>query len=204
MRLWTIQSSFAYEKLKNEKVLRVNEKHVDEDFLEAYIWMNRQMKKRLSVNNPSENCFPIWAWYQWHNEKRKKPDLRHTGHLQSGELGYRIEFEVNADEVLLSDFVLFHHVLNRWYIPRDEKDDELFNKKLNLEEIDEFKLLDSLQDPDKVSYSKRLVEESWNNIFDLDWYDDYISPPKNEKSIQATLWELKLDKIKKVEAFIAR
>ena len=63
---------------------------------------------------------PIWAWYQWEGSRRK-PDLRASGYLPKGEPGVRLELRVADDRVLLSDFDLWHYVLNYWYLPKSEK-----------------------------------------------------------------------------------
>ena len=39
------------------------------------------------------------------------------GHLPKGERGVRLELQVADDRVLLSDFDLWHYVLNYWYLP---------------------------------------------------------------------------------------
>ena len=41
-----------------------------------------QMKIRLGPP-PESWYFPIWAWYQWEGEKRRKPDLRAGGPLST-------------------------------------------------------------------------------------------------------------------------
>ena len=60
-----------------------------------------------------------------------KPDLRSSGHLLKGERGVRIEFRVSDRLILLSDFDLWHYVLNYWYLPESQKDDEAFESELS-------------------------------------------------------------------------
>lgn len=50
------------------------------------------------------------------------------------------------------------------------------------------------------------IVHSWEKIFDLDWVDDEqeITCIKSDKSIQATIWEVKLEQIRSVREFIAK
>jgi hypothetical protein len=52
--------------------------------------------------------------------------------------------------------------------------------------------------------SRRAIERSWERIFDLNFSAHDIAEPLPQKSIQATLWEVKLSSIRKVQHFIAR
>ena len=120
MILWTIQTEGTWLELKNHGSLKTSRKNnTEESWLRPYQWMVGQMKVRLGPP-PEPWCFPFWAWYQWDGEERRKPDLRAGGHLRKGENGIRIEFECCAEAALLSDFGLWHYVLNYWYLPETE------------------------------------------------------------------------------------
>ncbi len=54
--------------------------------------------------------FPIWAWYKY--DEKYRPDLRKAAHLAKGDRGVLIEVEESFDNVLLSDFMNWHLVLN--------------------------------------------------------------------------------------------
>ena len=71
---------------------------------------------------------PIWVWWQWWADRRR-PDLRASGFLPKGVRGIRVECRVKEDQVLLSDFELWHYILNYWYLPKSEKSGESFEKK---------------------------------------------------------------------------
>ena len=95
------------------------------------------------------------------------------------------------DRVLLSGFDLWHFVLNRWYLPRTEKDGETFEAKLARAG------LSPLQDPLPHATLRREMEKSWERIFDLSWSDlqnDVVHRAKY-RSIQGTMWELLLDDV---------
>jgi hypothetical protein len=131
------------------------------------------------------------------------PDLRTSGFFEKGIPGVRLECDVPEDRVLLSDFELWHYVLNYWYLPDSLKDGDRFNAMLKKDHLSKTRF--SLENPLPPNYHK-MVAKSWERIFDLAWMDRYrkIAQPFEEKSIQATIWELNLEEIIGVTEFIAR
>ena len=113
MVIWSILTRQAWDDLQRRGRLRASRRHVIKDFLGPYLWMADQMERRLKVPRPSKDAMPIWAWYQWEG-KRSKPDLRSAGHVPQGGKGVRLELQVADGRVLLSDFDLWHYVLNYW------------------------------------------------------------------------------------------
>lgn len=204
MRLWTIQNIGAYKELKEAKELKGKSEFVYEDFRYAYNWMIKQMGKRLNVPSPDSLAYPIWSWYQWRGVNKRKPDLRYSGHSERGEKLVRIEFEIEEDKVLLSDFDLFHYVINYWYLPSSEHDSKQFDKEMARSGITLYDLQDCTQKSAILIILRKKVEESWNKIFNLDWEEEYITANREEKSIQGVLWELKWEQIINVDEFIAR
>lgn len=198
MLLWTIQTIEAWETLKNTRTLCCNSKLSEHEFMTAYLWMAEQMRKRLQYRC-RYRTLPLWAWYQWEGKCRKKPDLRSTGFLPRGHEGVRIEFELNNDEVLLSDFSLWHYVLNYWYLPKSKTEGEAFAAELAARELSFY---ETKPLPD-YEYHLR-IKQSWERIFDIDWTQDSITSAKKSKSIQACFWELKLGDVKRVDRFIAK
>ncbi len=96
-----------------------------------------------------------------------------------------ITFEAEATDFLLSDFEAWHLVLANHYIADDEQD------------------WDSFYAHDGDS-GQAEITASWNKIFDLKQYaPDWDSKP-DQRTIQATLWEIKLSQVKKTEHFIAK
>jgi hypothetical protein len=198
MILWTIQKFAAWEKLYQDNFLWASQEHILEEFCPAYRWMKKQMAQRIGPP-PQPDSYPLWAWHEWQGRRRKKPDLRSGGHLAKGEEGVRIEFEIDETNVLLSDFSLWHHVLNYWYLPSSEKDDREFEAELQKQGLSFFK-----QKPLPYQKYHRLIEKSWERIFDLDWQAKNYTDPIGEKSIQAAFWELRLDQVKECFPFTAR
>jgi hypothetical protein len=198
MILWTIQTIEAWEILQRTGTLRCDPNFSEKDFLDSYKWIAEQMHKRLQLDAP-EGAFPLWAWYQWDGERRRRPDMRARGHLPPGEKGCRIEFEIDDNQVLLSDFDLWHFVLNYWYLAASMTEDEAFDARLaekGLFITNEH----PLPDPDLDA----AIRKSWERIFDLDWYEEDMTHPKEKKIIQATFWELSMDSVKRVDEFTGR
>ena len=198
MILWTIQKEEAWEQLKEHGYITGVIDNIGKSWISNYRWMSHQMKERLS-NPPCENIFPIWAWYQWENSKRNWPDLRAAGHLPKNENGVRIEFNCHENTALLSDFELWHYVLNYWYLPESTTDGEDFEAELERQGLSFYKTK-PLPHP---TYHEKIVK-SWTKIFDLDWSDPDLAFPKDQKSIQATVWQLEIDQVRSYKRFKSR
>lgn len=198
--MWTIQTIDAWNHLQQTGKLRAHEKIITQEFLHPYKWMCVQMEKRIG-NRPDQATYPLWAWYQWRGEQRKRPDLRYSAHLPSGMKGVRLQIELQPEQVLLSDFDLWHYVLNYWYLARSKEEEEKFEAEIEREGLCFYKMK-PLPHP---KFHRRIVT-SWEHIFDLDWIDQeqFITYKKKDKSIQATFWELRLDEISEVKPFTAR
>lgn len=127
---------------------------------------------------------PMWAWYSYYaGEKCRKPDLRCSGHLSSGTQGVRLKLRVEDEMVLLSRFDMWHAVLNRNYLFKNEKEE-------------------SNRDEEKLS--KEEIEKSWERIFDFKAADQDYWGQADEAPIQAVLPKICLEWIEKVDYFKAR
>ncbi len=197
MQLWTVQPIEWYEELLKNGIIYGNKNFVEEDFLEPYHWLMNKMDEKTG-KRPFSECYPVWAWFQYNDSKRRKPDLRSSAFLPKGTKGVRIEINKSEKDILLSDFSLWHHVLNYWQISDNEKESEEFDRLLKFNNI---------RFIDKEKYTpeiKRKVEKSWDKILDMDYVPEYSAKPFEKKSIQATFWSLSFDEIVKVEEFTAR
>ena len=58
-----------------------------------------------------------------------------------------------------------------------------------------------LELPDRIRIK---IEKSWEKIFDMNFDIEYFARPFNEKHIQATFWELRVNEVVKVDKFKAR
>ncbi len=203
MIIWSILTEQAWNDFQQRGRLRASRRHVIREYLGPYTWMAGQMERRLKVPRPSKDAMPIWAWYQWEG-RRCQPDLRCSGHLPKGQPGVRLKLRVADERVLLSDFDLWHYVLNYWYLPESEKAGAAFEKKLAERGLSFYK--SDHQHPLPHAQYRRQIEKSWERIFDITWADRRrsIASPPAKKSIQATLWELTRDDVVKIRQFTAR
>lgn len=200
MRLWTIQPLKWYEQLLEKGSISGDKTFVQPNFLQSYYWLMEKMDERIGTR-PFSDCFPVWAWYQYENAQKRKPDLRYTSLLAKGTKGVRIEIRKNEEDVLLSDFDLWHHAINKWYLGKNKVESVAFEnelKHLNAQGFDTFNF-NTL--PADIQYK---IIKSWDVIFNLEFNDPYYTHPKDKKSIQATFWTLSVKEISKVEMFVAK
>ena len=137
MKLWTIQHRAAYDKFMKTGFLRADENHLfcKDDLRFAYDWMAAKMVQRFG-NPPNNVRYPVWLWYQWEG-CRKRPDMRTfvRGWAAKGTPITLITVEIPDHMVLLSDFDMWHIVLNDEYLSLTEEEDEhsiLTKEKSNL------------------------------------------------------------------------
>ena len=202
MKLWTLQPIEWYDKLCRNGIICGESKHIEltkeeENFDYAYDWMIQEMKARIG-DCKNVGDYPIWAWYQYENHKKRRPDLRCSGFFEKGTKAVRIEFEKAEQDVLLSDFDLWLYVLNYWYIPDTEEESLHFDKLLEESGVN------FIDKEDYTPEMRQLVEDSWTKIFDMNYSSKDLADPFEKKSIQATFWQLSVDDITKVDYFTAR
>lgn len=183
--LWTMQRETAFEAFLKTGVLRANPTHLafNDEFQYAYDWMVCQMRRRIGPA-PIGVQYPVWAWYQWEGE-RKCRDLRQSGYAKRGTPMVQITFEADTSEFLLSDFDDWHIVLNNCYLTDNEQD------------WDDFYATNGDQWPAEII-------GSWDKVFDLSRYTPDWDTEPSRRTIQATLWEVHMSQVKKVEHFIAK
>lgn len=195
MLLWTIQTEQVYEASLQKGFVESLAEYVDEEFGFAYSWMIQEMRKRLEPP-PREDSFPVWAWAQYRNAARARPDLRRAAHLPKWSKGVRIEFK--TDTALLSCFTKWHHVLNRWYIPLNNADDKAFDTALLQAGYDPGTPFDALP----VRFQDA-IRQSWSRVFDLRDDSGYFRSADHSPT-QATLWRIPISSIIRVTPFTAR
>lgn len=195
--LWTIQTPEAVEVLQRTGLLVTDVAKTDEDFRDAYGWLATQMRRRIG-KPPVASSLPLWAWHTWQGG-RARPDLRSAGHLPPGSQGARIEFAIDPGSVLLSDFELWHYVLNYNYLATSMKDDRAFEQKLKIAGLACIALR-SLPDPQL----HQRIRESWVRIFDLEHTVRGITHARADRCIQATFWALPLESVRRITWFKAR
>lgn len=126
MKLWTIQHINVWNKIKGKGSYKCDKRFICfSDFKEPYAWMISEAKNQ--VEGWTEDR-AVWFW-------TKKPDLRTHKTIMDPtrpdkELHVLIEIEVDPKEVLFTDFDLWHLVLGKSYVPKNDKDWDRFEKSL--------------------------------------------------------------------------
>lgn len=199
MRVWTIQHPDFEKEINHHRqygglIYRQIEHAMEEpEFQQAYRWMKEQLRKRVTYPRHTR-ITPFWLWLQWESETKPKPDLRFSAHGRAGQPYVLVELEIPdyQQHLLISDFHLWHYVINRWYIPASEDDsnafEEQFGTKLGLGQGER----------------RQRVKASWERIFDMGFADSYVTDPKPKKRLQAVSWYIDPKWVRHIKPFIAR
>lgn len=163
MKLWTIQPVEVINEIEEKGYYITDKEKIDNDFITAYNWITDKMKE--NIRNSDNIEYPLWAWHTY-DGKRKQPDLRNSGYAEKGTKMCCIEFEIQDDKVMLSEFDEWHIVLNDGY----GFDNELWDKKY--EHI--LTLSEEQQEKEKI--------KSWENVI-IHKKEDVI----NKQYIQALI-----------------
>ena len=188
MILWTMQPIEVWNIIQDTGVYHcdpVKSTMLKLELVEEYEWLIRQMKKRIGLP-PKGVAYPVWAWYA-QNGKHRKPDLRSErwGYGLGNKQYACIEFEIPDDLVLLSDFDVWHIVLNNGLISETEEEDtrqEAYFESLSPEAQKEYR------------------EENWERVFDVTPFNNHWITRGDW--VQATVWELRKEMIRGVRFFI--
>ena len=167
MRIWTTHSLPFWNRLQEQGVVRCD---TDlscwaSDFKEAYDWMADQMTRRIGPAPFPEVQYPIWGWRQVGSYKKEYHGSLTDCGGEEDEFVF-ITADIPDHLVLLSDFDLWHCVLNHSYAD----------------------YIKHRHEPDEEA----AIVKSWENIFNLDQRGHSIRHRRN-RSIQATFWELRAE-----------
>ena len=193
MKLWTIQGIEIYERLKRDGITYCLRPEFGDDLLyaNAYKWMAKQMRQRIGEPPLKSIEYPMWAWYQYDSAKRNKPPRSPKDF--SEDLSVLMEIEMPEQELLLSDFSTWHHVLNQ--LPLDD-----YNSIIKITDDLNKKAGKLLSFDDYDSTLQKRIEKSWEAIFDINRRDVVFGKQhKKNKSIQATFWALREENVVSVE-----
>ncbi|WP_339728773.1 DUF3841 domain-containing protein [uncultured Gimesia sp.] len=183
MQLWTIQTEGWLADLMSKKKKFASYTRVDHDFKPHYKWLSQQMADRIGTN--PDRC-PTFAWYKFF-EKHRRPDLRWSGHFPRGTPGVRVELEVDQEQVLLSNFSMWHAVLNQDFLAGNKSESHEHEELLKAGKS-----------------THKMMNDSWNRIFDLKFGDWRYWGKRSERAIQACIESVSIEQIRKVDHFIAR
>lgn len=193
MRLWTIQTIEFYDTLKKNGIIHCDrESWLCQEYREMYDWMVSEMRNRIG-NPPNPGIrYPLWAWYQYHSRKKPKPPISPNVLDSDQEIGVILEIEIPDNEVLLSDFDLWHVPLNGHPISDDKKLMHRFKAfratlgcSCNFEDY-----------PEDLKHD---IMKTWSYVFDLRTkLRKWMAKAMWNRCIQACFWELKLEQVVKV------
>lgn len=183
MKLWTMQPLCVWEDIQRTGVYRCDpaRSRMFPYLGECYAWLARKMAER--VGPPPEGvAYPVWAWYK-QDGRHKKPDLRNERWACGEEdTGFTcIALELPPERVLLSDFDIWHIILNDGLISDTEEEgraQEAFYEALDGEQ--------------KRAYK----DKNWERVFDVSTLDNGWT--LRGDCVQATFWELKREDIRSV------
>lgn len=178
MKILTIQPLSIVSRLEKGEIVYPNDDVIleknDDSFISAYKWMVDKMDENCIKGKMTE--FPFWGWYIYDNKKGSDilscEDLDIKGY---GKNSCVILLSLDDDEVLLSEFNLWHCVLNNGFCVNAKTESEFdkmyeWYENLTSKEMNEEKL------------------KSWNNIFNIEPFEnDFCS---NGKYIQGTFWSI--------------
>ena len=175
MVLWTIQHKEAYLRMTRDGVLRADTAHLFCEDDFIIAYNWMSQQMRLRISEPPRGVqYPVWLWHTWEGE-RKRPDMRRSAYAAAGTPIVLLTAEIPDEIVLLSDFDRWNIVMCENFLATGEEDD--------------------------FPHSPEETRESWNRIFDVSSASPYYS---DSLSIQATVWEVRKEWIRKVEFFTAR
>jgi len=179
--LWTRQDKRSLEDLKNNGVIRIKRKHLEEKFdliadyiISLYSWFVEAADKR--VPRPKGVEFPIWCSIS------EEYMLRPT----ETELVYVLE--VDESEIIYFDGSKWDYVLNHHYVPKDKIDGEEYEKDI---ESKGFRNSYSFLDENTAHFypeERKKIMDSWIRVFETDQWDAF--------RIQANIWEIRPGMIK--------
>lgn len=182
IKLQIVLSSEARQALYDEgRIVGDKSRITFEDFEPAYKWMADQMAGKIAPPPAGVEAWPVWAWF-------KKDE---TGFVDPNDEEYEdqglwvLTFEADTEQVVMSDFGDWHHVLNGWYLAdrhtADEglAEDEAFSKELESAGIE------WADRPYPEPFWQR-VTKSWERVFDV---------REGEHGVQATFWVLNASQV---------
>lgn len=183
VRLWTRQDNRCLDILEKkgrftnrDYYLREKFGDIANFFMNKYGWFVDIAKQ--SVPKPDDVNFPIWCSVA--EEYMLRPTLNEVV----------LEIEKDESEVVYFDGVRWDLVLNHMYIPKDEADNLEYEAHLKKLGIKNRHTLVEGRDAVLFPEEHKRVLESWHRVFEVPAWDYF--------RIQANIWEIKKDEVKRV------
>lgn len=177
VKLWTVQSVRAVERLGETGVMQCDAQFVDPCFHDPYRWMAGQLSQKNGLP-PNGVKWPIWAWVV-------RPDLRTSGFAKRGTPCALLQFEADRSQVLLSDFDAWHAVLNDHHYFATDDEFERYQRKLDFGRAR------------RATVATKSKLNSWQGIF-------VERPEACTNLVQAVLWQVFQAQVRRITYFSAR
>lgn len=204
MRLYTVQPRFVYDMLCQTGIF-LSEPWKDASnwictdapaVKLAYDWLRDVMVDR-GLPKPSVDAYPIWAWYQYTGEQKRKPDLRFSDFKNYARNGRHVllTLDVPNGDISLHDFEAWHYPLNYFHLAARRVSDR-FERRCEDAGHPLYKEV-----PLKNRSLHDEVQRSWHTIFDLPACRRLFKRSRAEQSVQATFWSLSATHVTAVVEF---
>lgn len=209
MILWTVQHASVLDEIDKHGVYHTDESHLwvkpeDDDDINhshyAYLWLCKQMRKRIG-DPPNGVTYPIWAMLKQSGKPDGKPDMRSWGNSAKEPL-VRLKLDVPDYDVLVTDFGMWHCVLNYTHLPMSEVEFEKFwPQTLTMLGVDERDVRDWSKKSRELTQARKWLEASWDNCIGVNRVNEDWCGAWKDRSFQATFWGLKAEYILSTERF---
>lgn len=185
MTAWTfVPNSILHQVLSGDiQHCTIDQSEEDPLFRMAYQWMMSSMEE-AGIAGRGAGLSPWWCWIRA-DKNCTKPTDRHGGEGQT-----LLELSIPVDELLLSDFRMWHVPLNYW-INAEGEEEEAFDQEIKAAGYSVWE-----DKPLPEPFHSR-IQEGWKDIFELDKVNGYTHDFE-EKQIQGVFWRLRPDIIKGV------
>lgn len=200
MRVWTRISVEQFQMLQEMGKLTADQANqiADSDDVLAYRWIGGELEK--DVTRPEDCSYPVTVWYQAQGRKFVKGVRKSAEEAQE----VLLTLDIPETDMKLFDGELFHYVEEGQYIPMDEADKARYETVLaHLGLKDDAEALEEAcrqrRQDNVAEYLWRMMQDSWNSIFDTKREDGYLFGENSKKTIQAALWQIRMDQVKRVE-----
>ncbi|MBB6218596.1 hypothetical protein HNQ80_004770 [Anaerosolibacter carboniphilus] len=176
VKLWTRQHENVLKELEQKGVYRIKKEYITQKldtlsdyYLHVYDWYVKRAEK--IVERPEGVEYPIWL--------STSSELM----LQPTEGTIVLALEVEKKYAVFTDSEKWGYVMNYWYVPLNDEDEELYNKELKRYNIGDESALYMGHKGNFYPILRNKIVKSWERIF-----ENNLSITK---TTQATLWEIK-------------
>lgn len=173
VKVWTRQHENILEIIEKKGRYIVKKDYIESKmescakfYFEVYSWYTR--KAQEIVPKPYDVKYPIWV------------SLNENYMLQNIQGTVILELLLDKGLIIEMDAEKWDRIVNLWYVPKDEKDEEEYDKKLVKYGISN---CSSAYMSNFYPHLKREIINSWDRLFDSSYSQSNLR--------QGTIWEVK-------------